>query len=74
MLQLYETGETVRESQQQQGILRDMQQLCGTWREIERQRETIGDSERHAATPWDWRDGERQNATTRDSERDVATL
>ena len=50
-----------------------MQHLHGTKRDSERKRAKIGDSERHAATPWYHRDIERQASTMRNSERHVAT-
>ena len=36
--------------------MRDLQQLYGTRSDSERQPETMGDSEKHATTPWDHRD------------------
>ena len=48
--------ETVRDMQQHHGIgetVRDMQQLHGTDRDGERRPATVGESERHAGTPWD---------------------
>ena len=50
-----------------------MQQLNGKVRDSERLPATIGDSERHAATPWDWSDIERPPAKIEDSERHAAT-
>ena len=50
-----------------------MQQIYGTGRDSERQKATLGYSERYAATPWDRRDNERQPATIGDSERHAET-
>ena len=50
-----------------------MQQLIGTERGSERQPETIRDSERKAATPWNRRNGKIEPASIRDSERHAAT-
>ena len=51
----------------------DMQQLLGTGRDIERQPETMRDSERHVANLLDQRDSERKQITMGDSERNAAT-
>ena len=73
MQQIHRTGETVRESQTQYETARDMQQLHGSRKGSNRQPATIGDSERHAATPWDQRNSEGQPTTIEANERQPAT-
>ena len=67
-----------------------MQQLHGSRRDSDRKPATLGDSERHAATPWNWKrelettinnvetvsdmQQERQPKTMEDSERKPATM
>ena len=51
-----------------------MQQFYGTGRDSERQRATLGESERHGATPCFQRDSERKPATIVDRKRHAATL
>ena len=59
--------ESVRNSQQQLATVRKMLQLHCTGNDSRRKPETIGDSERHEATPWDWRNSKREHAIKGDS-------
>ena len=52
--------------------MRDMQQLLGTGRDIEKNPSTMGDSERLPASPWDRRNSESKLATIGDSESPAA--
>ena len=63
--------ETIGDSQKPKDTVKV---IHATVRDSERQLATMGDSERHAETPWDRRDSERKPATIGEWERHTATL
>ena len=72
-VELHETEDTVRESQQPWETLRDMQWFHGTERNSERKLQNKEDSVRHVVTPWDRRDSEIKTENVGGSERHAAT-